>query len=110
LLNPHESLTAEIGQVHTFANERDKSTVITIETKPAGGLVKAFQLAYGVANDGGATKDGLPRNPLVRLIFIRNSEGFLSQVSLAIQKVVFSLAAFIAGATGVEKRLAKYYR
>jgi mannose-6-phosphate isomerase-like protein (cupin superfamily) len=58
LLNPHESLTVEIGQVHTFANERDKSTVITIETKPAGGVVKAFQLAYGVANDGGATKDG----------------------------------------------------
>ncbi|MFY9529038.1 MAG: cupin domain-containing protein [Candidatus Acidiferrales bacterium] len=64
LLNPQESLTAKIEQVHTFANERDESTVITSETKPAGGVVRAFQLAYGVANDRGAAKDGLPRNLL----------------------------------------------
>src|SRR6266567_2472299 len=48
VLNPPESLTAQIGQLHTFANERDAATVITIETKPAGGVVKAFQLAYGI--------------------------------------------------------------
>jgi mannose-6-phosphate isomerase-like protein (cupin superfamily) len=68
VLNARQSVTAEICQVHTFANERDTSAVITIQTKPAGGVVRAFQLAYGVANDGGAAKDGLPRNPLVRLI------------------------------------------
>jgi hypothetical protein len=34
----------------------------------------------------------------------------MPQVPLTIQKAVFRLAAFIARATGVEKRLAKYYR
>lgn len=72
--------------------------------------MKAFQLAYGVANDGGAAKDGLPKNALVRLIFIRISEGFLPRVPLAVQKTIFSLAAFIANVTGVEKRLGRYYR
>jgi hypothetical protein len=66
-----QSVTAQIGQLHTFANERNKPTLMTVETKPAGDVAKAFQLAYGVANDGGSAKDGLPFNPLVRLLFIR---------------------------------------
>ena len=110
LLHPHESLTAEIGQLHTFANNREQSTLITIDTQPAGGVIRAFQLAYGVANEGGAAKDGLPKNPLVRLIFIRSSEGFLPRVPLKVQKVIFGLAAAIAKVTGVDKRLARYYR
>jgi hypothetical protein len=61
-LKPHRSLTAKIGQPHTFANERDQPALITIETEPAG-----------------------------------------------IQRFVFGNAALIARATGVEKRLAKYY-
>lgn len=108
LLRPRESVTAEIGQVHTFANERDQPTVITIEAKPAGGVVKAFQLAYGIANDGAAAKDGLPRNLLVRLLFIRTAEGFLPNVPLFVQKLVFGVAALLGRVTGVEKKLAKY--
>jgi len=40
--------------------------IFTIKTEPAGGVVKAFQLACGIANDGGAGKDGLPKNPVAR--------------------------------------------
>ena len=76
LLKPSESSTAQIGQPHTFANQANKPSVTTVETRPAGGVVKAFQLAYAVANDGGAAKDGLPKNPLVRLLFIR----FLNEI------------------------------
>src|SRR5260370_38195736 len=43
LLKPQESVTAQIGQLHTFADERDDTTVITIETKPPGGVLRAFQ-------------------------------------------------------------------
>jgi hypothetical protein len=48
---------------------------MTVSTRPAGGVVKAFQLVCGVANDGGAGKDGLPKNPLIRLRFIQISQG-----------------------------------
>jgi mannose-6-phosphate isomerase-like protein (cupin superfamily) len=110
VVHPEEKLTAEIGQLHTFANERDTPAVITIETKPAGGVVRAFQLAYGVANDGGAARDGLPRNPIIRLVFIRMSEGFLPRVPLIVQKAVLGVAAFVARITGIEKRLRRYLR
>jgi mannose-6-phosphate isomerase-like protein (cupin superfamily) len=32
VLHPQESITAEIGQVHTFANERDQLALITLES------------------------------------------------------------------------------
>jgi mannose-6-phosphate isomerase-like protein (cupin superfamily) len=76
-LKPGESVTAEIRQPHTFANDSDQPCLMTVETHPAGGVVKAFQLAYGIANDGGAASDGLPKNPIVRLRFIQISQGFL---------------------------------
>ena len=109
VLKPQESVTAQIGQLHTFANERNKPTLMTVETKPAGDVAKAFQLAYGVANDGGSAKDGLPFNPLVRLLFIRISQGFLPHIPLWLQKAAFGIAAFIARLTGVNRRLTKYF-
>ncbi|MGB8769985.1 MAG: hypothetical protein WCC92_10240 [Candidatus Korobacteraceae bacterium] len=106
VLHPQESVTAEIRQIHTFGNDRDEWTTVTIDTRPAGGVVKAFRLAYGIANEGGGAEDGLPKNLLSRLIFIRTSEGFLPQIPLAIQKFVFVIAGFIAKITGHEKELA----
>src|SRR5260370_10870896 len=85
LLKPRESVTAQIGRLHTFANERDEAAVITVETKPAGGVVKGFQLAYGVANHRGAANDGLPRHPLVRLLFIRSSQGSVSRRPISLR-------------------------
>jgi hypothetical protein len=81
-LAPGQSVTAEIGQPHTFGNDRDEWITFTVETRPPGGVVAAFQMAYAIANAGGAAKDGLPRNPIVRLDFIRTSQGFLPGVPL----------------------------
>jgi mannose-6-phosphate isomerase-like protein (cupin superfamily) len=49
LLKRGESATAGLGELHAFANDREQPTVITVETKPAGGVVRALQLAYRVA-------------------------------------------------------------
>lgn len=76
VLHPKENFTADIRQIHTFANNRDSWTTMTVDTRPAGGVVKAFQLAYGVANEGGSSQDGLPKNLLARIVFVRTSEGF----------------------------------
>jgi mannose-6-phosphate isomerase-like protein (cupin superfamily) len=108
VLSPGESVTAAMGELHTFANERSRPSIITVETKPAGGVVKAFRLAYGVANQGGAGPDGLPRNPLTRLLFIRISEGFLPNVPLLLQRLVLNTADAVAGMSGLKKCLAKY--
>ncbi len=107
-LTSGESVTAQIGQLHTFANNSDEPCTMTVETRPAGSVVKAFQLAYGVANDGGAARDGLPKNPLVRLRFIGIAQGFLLLPPLPLQKLVLRLAFVIAKFTGVERRIQRY--
>jgi mannose-6-phosphate isomerase-like protein (cupin superfamily) len=109
LLYPGESATAQIAQPHRFANDRNESVTFTVTTKPAGGVVKAFQLAYGIANQNGAAQDGLPKNPLARLVFIRISQGYLPGIPLALQKVVLGCTSLVARLTGFEKRLAVHF-
>jgi len=108
VLKPGDRATAQIGQPHTFANHSGERSVIKVETKPAGGVVRAFQLAYAVANAGRASADGLPRNPLLRLRFIQISQGFLPGIPLWLQRAVFGIAAFLARITGAERRVKRY--
>jgi quercetin dioxygenase-like cupin family protein len=108
ILQPGDSLTAQVGQPHTFANHANEPCVMTVETRPAGGVVKAFQIAYGVANDGGAAEDGLPKNPVVRLRFVEISQGFLSGIPVWLHKMAFLIATILARLTGIEHKLKKY--
>lgn len=107
-LKSGESILAEAGQLHTFENHSDLPCRMTVETRPAGGVVRAFQLAYGIANDGGAAKDGLPKNPLIRLRFIQISQGFIPGPPRAFQKALFTAAELLSRITGVERRLQRY--
>jgi hypothetical protein len=47
----------------------------------SGGCREGLQIFYGVANDGGANPDGLPRTPLIRLRIYRNSSGICALAS-----------------------------
>ena len=109
LLQPGESTTAQIRQPHRFANNHDEAVIFTIKTKPAGGVVKAFQLAYGISNDGGAARDGLPKNPIARLVFAKTTQGYLPAIPRAIQRIVFGCAALLARAVGLEKKWQVYF-
>jgi mannose-6-phosphate isomerase-like protein (cupin superfamily) len=108
-LEPGESATAQIGRLHRFANGHDEPVIFTVETRPAGGVVKAFQLAYRIANDGGAAGDALPKNPVARLVFVKTAQGFLPGIPRALQRTVFSCAALIARVTGMEKKWQVYF-
>jgi hypothetical protein len=48
--------------------------------------VKAFQFAYGIANDADGDADGLPRNPIARLLFIKTAQGYLTGIPRAVQQ------------------------
>jgi mannose-6-phosphate isomerase-like protein (cupin superfamily) len=109
LLSAGDSATVQLEQLHTFANNRAESVTFTVTTRPPGGVVKAFQLAYGIANTEGAAGDGLPRNFLARLLFIRISQGYLPGIPLLLQKIALNCAALIARLTGFEKRWSVYF-
>jgi hypothetical protein len=68
--------------------------------------VAAFEMAYAVANAGGAAKDGLPRNLIARLNFIRMSEGFLPGVPLFLQRGLFAVAEWVGWGNAVDRRFA----
>ncbi len=107
-LRKGESVTVEKLQLHTFANSSDSPCKMQVETIPAGGVVRAFQLAYGVANEGNASDDGLPANPIVRLRFVQISQGFLPRIPMAIQRAVFAIAAVISKVTVLEAHIQKH--
>jgi hypothetical protein len=110
VLKPGESATANIRQLHRFANDRDEPVIFTINTEPAGGVVKAFQLAYVIANDGGAARDGLPSIPIARLVFVKTTQGHLPGIPLVLQRIVFAVAAaFVTRVFGLEKTWQVYF-
>jgi quercetin dioxygenase-like cupin family protein len=109
LLQPGENVTAQIRQPHRFANDHDEPVIFTIKTKPAGGVVRAFQLAYGIVNDGGAARDGLPKNPIARIVFVKITQGYLPGFPRALQRIAFGCASLIARVAGLEKRWQVYF-
>ena len=108
-LQPGDSITAQLRQPHRFANDHDEAVRFTGKTKPAGGVVKAFQMAYGIANDGAAAPDGLPKNPIAWLVFVKTAQGYLPSIPLALQKLTFACAEFVAKITGMEKKWQVYF-
>ena len=92
---PGDSITAQLHQPHRLANDHDEAVTFTVKTKPAGGVVKAFQMAYGIANDGAAAPDGLPKNPIARLVVVNTAQGYLPSIPLALRKLTFACAEFV---------------
>lgn len=107
-LNAGDSFTVPIGRPHTFANHRATASLISVESNPAGTVAEAFQLAYAVANEGGASKDGLPKNILLRLLFIRISQGFIPGIPLVFQQAVLSAAFFLSEISGLKRYLVRH--
>jgi mannose-6-phosphate isomerase-like protein (cupin superfamily) len=105
-----EQIDVAIGRLHTFANSSDEMCHMVVTTRPPGEILDAFKLAYGIANDGGAAADGLPRNRVLRMRFIQLSGGYLPSIPIQFQNIVFSVFKAISMLTGMEKRVDRYRR
>ena len=60
-------------------------------------------------NDGAAAPDSLPKNPIARLVFVKTAQGYLPSIPLALQKLTFACAEFVAKITGMEKQWQVYF-
>jgi mannose-6-phosphate isomerase-like protein (cupin superfamily) len=107
-LLPGDSMTVEPGTPHTFENSADHACTLLVTAQPVGGVVDAFKLAYGIANEGKAGRDGLPKNSIIRLRFIQISGGFLPRIPRGVQKAVLLAARWIAQATGLERTVRRH--
>jgi quercetin dioxygenase-like cupin family protein len=108
-LAPGDAATAPIGSLHRFRNETDAPVTAHIELRPGHlGFERAIQIAYGLAGDGLAAKNGGPRN-LVQLAILGAMADSRMSGAMRILEPVFGLLARWGRRTGVERELIARY-
>ena len=110
-LRPGHRAVAPINTLHRWHNATDDTVVFLVELRPGhGGFEKALQVAYGLAADGLANSNGLPKNPYHTALLFEWGEGRLPGV-FAVLEPVFRLLARRARRKGIDRELeAKYCR
>ena len=67
--SPGEAVAVPAGARHHFANEGEEPVVATLELRPALRMEQVFEALAGLAREGRARDDGLPRNLLDLAVF-----------------------------------------
>jgi mannose-6-phosphate isomerase-like protein (cupin superfamily) len=108
-LRPGETKTAFANTLHCFSNPTDKTTRFLVDIRPGStGFEQALQIAYGLATDGKANKQGLPTNIYHLAIVFVLGEGRVPGV-MSLLMPVFRLLAARARKRGIEKELIRKY-
>lgn len=110
-LRPGHKAVAPINTLHRWHNATDDTVVFLVELRPGhGGFEKALRVAYGLAADGLANSNGLPKNLYHTALLFEWGEGRLPGV-FAVLEPVFRLLARGARRKGIDRDLeAKYCR
>ena len=69
LVGPGEAVAVPPGVRHGFANRTGEAVVANLELRPALRTEQVFESLAGLAREGAARSDGLPRNPLQLAVF-----------------------------------------
>ncbi len=108
-LGPGDAATVPVGALHAWANASDERTVAHVELRPGhSGFEIALRVAYGLAADGRARKNGLPRNPLHTALLFAWGDGRLPGAH-AVLEPIFRLLAWVARAAGTDRALIARY-
>lgn len=108
-LLPGDKAVAPIGALHRWHNATKEPVVFLVELRPGhGGFEKALQVAYGLAADGLANSNGLPKNPYHTALLFEWGEGKLPGV-FALLEPVFRVLAKRARRKGIDRELEARY-
>jgi quercetin dioxygenase-like cupin family protein len=81
-LMPGHKAVAPINTLHRWHNATEEPVVFLVELRPGhSGFEKALTVAYGLAGDGLASANGLPKNPYHMTLLFEWGEGRLSASS-----------------------------
>lgn len=108
-LRPGETKIAPVNTLHNFKNPTDKTTRFLVDIQPGSrGFEQALQIAYGLATDGKANKQGLPTNIYhLAVIFVMGEGRVPGMMSLLMP--VFRFLAARARKKGIEQELIRKY-
>ena len=95
-----QSITAEIGVLHSFRNDYYEPAVFAVEEIPRRRFCPGLSSACGIANSGGADRVGYPANFPEKLYFIKMTKGYRRAMLVFIQEFMFGFASLILGISG----------
>jgi len=108
-LEPGEEATVPIGALHAWSNAGAEPVVAQVELRPGQpGFETSLRVAYGLAAEGRALRNGMPRNPLHAALLLEWGDGRLPGV-YAVLEHGLRLLARLARAIGVDRRLRQRY-
>jgi len=110
-LRPGHKAVAPINTLHRWHNATEEPVVFLVELRPGhSGFEKALTVAYGLARDGLASANGLPKNLYHTALLFEWGEGRLPGI-FAILEPVFRFLARRARRKGIDRELeARYCR
>jgi quercetin dioxygenase-like cupin family protein len=108
-LRAGDAKTAFASTLHNFKNPTSKTTRFLVEIRPGStGFEQMLQIVYGLAADGKANKQGLPKNIYHLAVIFELGEGRLPGV-MSLMMPVFRVLAARARKKGIEQELIKKY-
>lgn len=109
ILGAGQKLTVEAGQWHRFSNTSSEPVVFTTVVLPGSeGFENALRILYGLAGDQKTDKKGIPKS-LLALAVVSKISDMRPAGAGALMTPFFGLLNFIAGISGVHKKLLNQY-
>ena len=109
ILHPGEKAVAPTDTLHRWHNATAEPTTFLVELRPGhSGFEKALTVAYGLAADGLANANGLPKNLYHTALLFEWGEGRLPG-AFALLEPVFRLLAKRARRKGIDRELEARY-
>lgn len=111
VLEPGDETTVPIGTKHRFFNANtDRSIDFTVELRPAHqGFEKALHIIYGLARDGEADLEGMPKSLVVQCLMAEMGDMSVPGWMMTIGRPVLKSIAAYGRWIGEEERLLKKY-
>jgi len=108
-LLPNQEATAPINSIHRFYNTTNQPVRFTVELRPGSeGFENVLRIGFGLARDGQAGSNGMPKKLIHNGILMKIGEGSFVGLFSILEKF-FLLFANSAKAKQVEKELLNKY-
>lgn len=109
VLEAGQKLTVAPGQWHRFSNTSPEPVVFTTVVLPGSeGFENALRILYGLAGDRKTDKKGIPKS-LLALAVVSKISDMRPAGAGALMIPFFGLLNFIAGISGLQKKLVNRY-
>ncbi len=95
-------ITAPAGSQHAAWNASDEEVHALIDFRPALRTETAFETLAGLARDGKTNEAGVPKNPLLLALIMREYEDeiYFVRPPVAVQRVIFGVLAKVGRLLG----------